>query len=138
MSAREDIFSIISTQSSLQELVRSTAQEARSIEVDVVLESSSLSRSHGALQSSLKAAMYLSGLAVSCKVDGLDLHTTSRFEAANVLWDQGEMAASIGVLQGLRRDISHNVAAAPIGPAELLAKLVRDDFQLFSPLANIL
>ena len=128
MSAREDIFSVISTQSSLQDLLHSTAQEARAIEIDVVLESSSLSRSHGALQSSLKAAMYLSGLAVSCKVDGLNLDTISRFETANVLWDQGEMAASIGVLQGLRRDIDRRVVAAPIGPAELLAKLVRDTF----------
>jgi ataxia telangiectasia mutated family protein len=95
------------------------------LEVDAVLESSRMSRSHGALQSSLKAAMYLSELAGPCRAAGIDIEAFTKLEAANVLWDQGEMAASIGILQTLKGGVSIPSITWKVGAAELLAKLVR-------------
>lgn len=124
MSTRENVFGILSRQTRLQQAVQASAQELRTLEVETILESSALSRSHGALQSSLKAAMYLSELTEPCKQMGIDIDSTAQLEAANVLWDQGEMTASIGILQNIRRGMTSENTTMHVGPAELLAKLV--------------
>ncbi|KAI9882878.1 MAG: N-terminal acetyltransferase A complex catalytic subunit ard1 [Watsoniomyces obsoletus] len=123
MSTRENVFGILSRQTNLQQAVQTSAKELRLLEVETILESSALSRSHGALQSSLKAAMYLSELTEPCTQLGIDIDPTAQLEAANVLWDQGEMTASIGILQNIRRSLSSGNTIMHVGPAELLAKL---------------
>jgi serine-protein kinase ATM len=83
-----------------------------------------MSRNHGALQNSLTTATYLSGLIEPCNKLGLEIGAAAQFEVANVLWDQGEMMASIRMLQSLNTLPDLRKQTVPIGKPELLAKLV--------------
>lgn len=128
MSSRETLFSTLVRKSQLHDLVRCSARESREIEVKTVLDSSRMSRHHGALQDSLKSAMYLSNLIEPCKSLGIGVEAVARFEAAGVLWDQGELTASIRALQWLRSELDLSQQTMRIGSAELLAKLVSPAF----------
>lgn len=82
-----------------------------------------MSRVHGALQNALQTATYLTKLVESCAKVGVDITTAVQYESANVLWAQGEMTASIGMLQDLRNMPTSKAQLAHVGKAELLAKL---------------
>ena len=93
----------------------------------MLLASSSVSRGHGALQSSLSTAMYLELLGKRCKLDGVDISAASQYESALVLWSQGETTASVRLL----KDLSHSLStdeldpqAIPVGRPGMLARLV--------------
>jgi ataxia telangiectasia mutated family protein len=124
LSSRETIFSSLSRRSSLLNATQTNARDARLIEVHTLLESSRMSRNHGALQNSLTTATYLSGLTEPCNKLGLEIGAIAQFEVANVLWDQGEMMASIRVLQSLNTLPDLRKQTVPVGKPELLAKLV--------------
>jgi ataxia telangiectasia mutated family protein len=109
----------------LHEMINSSPRDVRMVEVQALLDSSQLSRGHGALQYSLTAATYLMGLTASCDVLGLNITAAAQNESANVLWDQGEMTASIRVLQDMNSSLDLRHQAVRVGKAELLAKLVR-------------
>lgn len=90
-----------------------------------LLSSSQMSRRHGALQNALAATTYLSRLVQPCEELGIDISAAVRLESAGVLWDQGEMAASINMLQDLKANLDQGKHAIHVGKPELLAKLVR-------------
>ena len=94
------------------------------VEVEALLESSQMSRRHGALQYSLTAATYLTALIEPCHSLGLDITAAAQNESASVLWDQGEMAASIGVLHDMNSGLDLQKQSIRVGKSELLAKLV--------------
>ena len=94
------------------------------MEVRALLSSSQISRRHGALQNALAATMYLNRLVQPCKDLGIDISAAVQLESASVLWDQGEMAASINMLQDLKAYIDPRKQAIHVGKPELLAKLV--------------
>ena len=124
LSSRETIFSSLSRRPSLLNAIKTNARDTRLIEVQALLESSLMSRNHGALQNSLTTATYLSGLTEPCSELGLEIGALTQFEVSNVLWDQGEMMASIRVLQSLNALPDLRKQTIPIGKPELLAKLV--------------
>ncbi|KAL8813405.1 MAG: hypothetical protein Q9200_000303 [Gallowayella weberi] len=123
VSCRETLFSTLSKSSNLQELTRVSARDARSMETRALLSSSQMSRRHGALQNALAAATYLNRLTEPCKELGVDIRAAVQFESAGVLWDQGEMAASIKMLQDLNSTIDTGEHAIHVGKPGLLAKL---------------
>ncbi|KAI9790800.1 MAG: Serine/threonine-protein kinase tel1 [Peltula sp. TS41687] len=123
--SRETLFSAMVRQSYLRDLVQSDIREIRAMEIRSVVESSRMSRNHEALQSALKSAMYLSNLIEPSRRLGIEIEAVARFEAAGVLWDQGEMTASIRMLQRLRGALDPSQQTMRIGSAELLAKLGR-------------
>ncbi|KAL8785072.1 MAG: hypothetical protein Q9213_003577 [Squamulea squamosa] len=123
VSCRETLFSTLSKSSNLQELTRISSRDARSMEARALLSSSQMSRRHGALQNALAAATYLNQLTQPCTDLGIDISAAVQFESAGVLWDQGEMAASIKMLQDLNSTIDTNKHAIHVGKPELLAKL---------------
>lgn len=94
------------------------------MEARALLSSSQMSRRHGALQNALAAATYLNQLTQPCKDLGSNISAAVQFESAGVLWDQGEMAASIKMLQDLNSTIDAGKHAIHVGKPELLAKLV--------------
>lgn len=100
-------------------------KEARTIEVQALLDSTRLSRLHGALQSSLSTATFLSQLVEPCRSLGLKIEAAVKFESSNVLWDQGEMAASVRILQDIIQSSDLVSQDVTVGRPELLAKLVR-------------
>lgn len=94
------------------------------MEARALLSSSQMSRRHGALQNALAVTTYLNRLVQPCKDLGVDISAAVQLESAGVLWDQGEMAASINMLQDLKANINPGKHAIRVGKPELLAKLV--------------
>lgn len=127
LSCRETTFSCLSKRPQLQNLLHVSLREARLFECQNLLSSSLLSRSHDAFQNSLASTMYLNKLIEPCKVLGLEVSAAAQFESAHVLWAQGEMTASVGMLNELKHNLydSHFAPQAiKVGKPELLAKLV--------------
>ena len=83
-----------------------------------------MSRHHGALQNSLATATYLNRLIGPCGEVDLNITAAVQFESANVLWDQGELTASIRMLQDLRNKFDAGSQLIHVSKAELLTKLV--------------
>lgn len=54
----------------------------------------------------------------------MNIEGAAKFDLANVLWDQGEMTASIRMLQHLKGQGDLHKQAIPISRAELLVTLV--------------
>lgn len=94
------------------------------LESRVLLASSKTSRNHGALQNALTTATYLNQQLRQNEEVGLDMSAAVRYESANVLWSQGEMTASIRMLQDLQKDMNPKSQTVHVGKPELLAKLV--------------
>ena len=127
ISCRETALSSVSKRPALQRLLKLSLRDARTTECRLLLASSGLSRSHGALQNALTTATYLNQLVEPCKIAGLDVNAAAQFESAKILWSQGEMTASVRLLQELNNNInteSSSPQAIIVGKAELLAMLV--------------
>lgn len=131
ISCRETTFSSLSKKPVLQSILRTPLRDIRSLESRILLASSEMSRSHGALQNALTTAMYLNRLVKPCQEAGVDISAAVQFESAHVLWGQGEMTASIRMLQDLQRLPDSDSQLVRVGRPELLAKLVRDHEFLF-------
>lgn len=123
-SCRETLFSSLSKRRRLQTLVKTTLRDARAIECDILLASSKMSRSHGALQHALARATHLTQLCKPCEDAGVNIAAAVQFETAQVLWDQGEMSTSIKILQDLQSDLRPGHESSHMGRPELLARLV--------------
>lgn len=98
--------------------------DAQLLEAKVIRQSLDITRSHEIPQASLKSAICLSKLADTCSSLGIDIEGAAKFDLANVLWDQGEMTTSIGMLQQLNDQNDLHKQAIPISRAELLVTLV--------------
>lgn len=68
--------------------------------------------------------MSLSKLAEPCAELGMNIDGAAKFDLANVLWDQGEMTASIRMLQQLKGQNDLHKQAISLSRAELLVTLV--------------
>ncbi|KAH2370988.1 Serine/threonine-protein kinase tel1 [Aspergillus fumigatus] len=123
LKCHEALFSSIKTRDYLKSAVGLSDRDAQLLEVKVIRQSLSITRSHGIPQVSLKSAMRLSKLADLCVVQGINVEGATKFDLANVLWDQGEMAASIRMLQQLDNQGDLHKQAIPISRPELLVTL---------------
>ena len=123
-SCRETLFSTLSKDNHLQAMLKISVRDARNIESRALLASSSMNRRHGALQSALATATYLSQLVDTCDQVGVKISAAALLEGANVLWDHGEMSASIRMLQELEHGTDLRFQDVQVGRPELLAKLV--------------
>jgi serine-protein kinase ATM len=123
MSCRETVLSCLSQQPHLRRIVNINSSDSRLVEVQTTLLSSCLSRAHGQLQESLTSATYLASLIEPCQALGLNIEAAAQLEAANALWEQGEMTSSIGMLQALEKNSILKKQTIPIGRPDLLAKI---------------
>lgn len=123
ISCRETLFSSLSKKPKLQDLLKTSQRDARSLESHLLLESSHMSRAHGAIQNALSTVTYLTELVTPCKEVGVDIGAVVRLASANVLWDQGEMTASIRILQDLQVSLESRGQLIEVSKPELLAKL---------------
>ncbi|KAL8930642.1 MAG: hypothetical protein Q9208_000513 [Pyrenodesmia sp. 3 TL-2023] len=123
ISCRETLFSTLSKNTTFQDLTKVSIRDARTMEARALLSSSQMSRRHGALQNALAVTTYLNRLVQPCQVSGIDISAAVQFESAAVLWDQGEMAASINMLQDLKASVDMGRQAIHVGKPELLARL---------------
>jgi ataxia telangiectasia mutated family protein len=104
-------------------MIHVSASDTSLVEARTSRLSSSINRFHGALQESLTAATYLNSLIEPCRSLGLNIEAAAYFEAANAMWDQGEISSSIGMLQELEGLPNLKHQTIPIGRSMILAKL---------------
>lgn len=123
-SCRETLLSSLSKNKNLQEVLKTSQRDSRALEITSLLASTKMSRHHGALQNSLATATYLNRLIEPCKEVGVNITAAVQFESASVLWDQGELTASIKILQDLQNRSGAESQLIHVGKPELLAKLV--------------
>ncbi|KAI4258557.1 MAG: hypothetical protein LQ352_001192 [Teloschistes flavicans] len=123
ISCRETMFSTLSKCENLRALTKISLRDARTMESRALLSSTQMSRRHGALQNALAGATYLNRMIQPCNDLGLDIQAAVQLETAGVLWDQGEMATSIKMLQDLLPTIDTGKHEIRVGKSELLAKL---------------
>ncbi|KAF2744994.1 hypothetical protein M011DRAFT_470010 [Sporormia fimetaria CBS 119925] len=123
LSCRETLFSIIGGNAALKESMRARVGTIRHMEVEALIQSSTVGRKHGALQESLSSVTYLADIAPQCKSIGLDIEAAAQHEVANVLWDQGESETSIRIRQHLIRHTKFDSQATDISLSVLLARL---------------
>jgi ataxia telangiectasia mutated family protein len=124
LNAHETLFSSIKQKDYLKSSFNLSDYDAQLLEVKVIRQSLDIARNHGIAQASLKSAVYLAKLSDQCVSLGLNVEGVAKFDLANVLWDQGEMAPSIQILQQLRDRNDLHKQAIPISRAELLVTLV--------------
>jgi len=132
LSSRETLSSALCRRSELQTIINTGPREAGRLHVLALLESTRISRSHGDLQNSLTTATYLSNLVAPSHALGIKIEAAVEYEAARVLWDQGEMTASIRMLQLLDSSIDLRNQTILVGRPELLASLVSSSCFSFS------
>ena len=93
-------------------------------EIQCIRHSLKLARSHGALQPALNRAMYLSSLVKETAALGIAVDDVVSYDFAGVLWDQGDMMASIQMLRNLKDSAERDKQAIIISRPALLADMV--------------
>ncbi|PKY03552.1 serine/threonine-protein kinase tel1 [Aspergillus campestris IBT 28561] len=123
LNCQEALFSSIKQKAYLKSSIDIGDRDAQLLEVKVIRQSLAVTRSHGIPQASLKSAVCLSKLSQQCMLQDINVEGAVKFDLANVLWDQGEMTASIQMLQQLKNQNDLHKQAIPISRAELLVTL---------------
>lgn len=125
LSCRGTTLSTLSQQPRLHKIVNIQAVDTRFVEVQTALIASELTRAHNASQDSLSIATSLIDLIPPCHDLGLNLDVAIHLEAANALWDQGEITSSIGTLQALEKEKNASLKKQdlPIGRSKLLSQI---------------
>lgn len=95
----------------------------RQMEVKSMLMSSGIYRYYKATQETINISTTLMGLIPACEEQGLHVDAAIKIEAANSLWDHGEMSTSISMLQGIDRDSSLKKQTIPVSRSDLLSKI---------------
>ncbi|KAI6709508.1 hypothetical protein JHW43_007959 [Diplocarpon mali] len=123
LSCRSTTLSTLSREPHLQRIMALRPIDTRIVEVETALLSSTLNRAHGAVQESLSLATSMMHLIEPCHQVGVVPEVAIQLEAANALWDQGEMASSIGMLQALDDHQALKNQTITVGRSELLTKI---------------
>ncbi|KAF1989999.1 hypothetical protein K402DRAFT_460730 [Aulographum hederae CBS 113979] len=123
LSTRDTLFSIFGRKEELQNIIRSTPLDARTVETQSLFSHSTVARKHGALQDSLSVATHLTQLIPHCREVGLDIEGAAHFELAGVLWDQGEMSTSINMLHDIVENVNFQKNSTALGKSTALATL---------------
>ncbi|KAH8427206.1 DNA-binding protein kinase TEL1 [Aspergillus melleus] len=123
LNCHEALFSSIKRKDYLKSAINLNDRQAQLLEVNVIRQSLNTTRNHGIAQASLKSAVCLSKLADHCTSLGINVEGAAKFDLANVLWDQGEMTASIRMLQQLNEQNDLHKQAVPLSRADLLVTL---------------
>jgi serine-protein kinase ATM len=131
LAGREAFFSSVKKQNYLSAIMRLDMVDCHIFEVKCVRHSLKLSRSHVALQPALDRAMYLSRLVKEGAAIGLAFDDMVSYDFAGVLYDQGEMMASIQMLKQLKYSPHRNKQAIAVSRPALLADLVCTHGQSF-------
>ncbi|KAE8377319.1 Serine/threonine-protein kinase tel1 [Aspergillus bertholletiae] len=123
LNSHEALFSSINRKAYLKSSTNISDHDAQLLEVKAIRQSLHITRAQGIQQASLKSAVCLSKLARQCSTLGINIEGAAKFDLANVLWDQGEMTASIRMLHQLKDQNDLHKQAVPISRAELLVTL---------------
>lgn len=117
--------SLLSQHSALANGSRISSAVLRQSQIQSMIMAGEIYRYHQATQESLNSATALTDLISPCRELGIQVDAAINIESANSLWDQGEMEASIRLLQRVERDTSLNKQSIPISRSDLLAQIAR-------------
>ncbi|KAH8169718.1 phosphatidylinositol 3- and 4-kinase domain-containing protein [Sarocladium implicatum] len=123
LSCRGTSLSMVSQHASRLHHPKLSVGTLKQMEVQSLLLSSTLYRYHQATQESLNLATTLTDLIKPCEDLGLHVDAAVNIEAANSLWDFGEISTSIRMLQAIDRDSSLRMQTLPVSRSDLLSKL---------------
>jgi serine-protein kinase ATM len=124
LAGREAFFSSVKKQNYLAAAMRLDLVECHLFEVKCVRHSLKLSRSHAALQPALDRALYLSRLVKESAAICLAFDDIVSYDFAGVLYDQGEIMASIQMLKQLKDNSQGKNQAIIVSRPALLADMV--------------
>ncbi|KAI0480573.1 phosphatidylinositol 3 [Xylariaceae sp. FL0804] len=122
LSCRETTLSMLSRASQRNDPAKVKPPQARLAQVRSLLLSSRVHRYHQAFQESLNIATSLTDLVQPSADLGLSLESAAKLEAANSLWDYGEMVPSIRMLQSIDEETNLKKETLPLSRPDLLAK----------------
>ncbi|KAK4668469.1 Serine/threonine-protein kinase tel1 [Podospora pseudoanserina] len=122
LSCRETTLSMWSQHHKLRAATIPPA-DARFAQIKGLLLSSDIFRFHRQHQETLNLSTTLTDLIQPSETMGLNVDAAIRMEAANSLWDQGEMISSIRMLQAIDKDSSLKKQTIPVSRSDLLAKI---------------
>ncbi|OTA80433.1 hypothetical protein M434DRAFT_401759 [Hypoxylon sp. CO27-5] len=122
LSCRETTLSMLAQTSQRRSMSKINPPEATLSQIKSMLLSSSVYRYHRATQECLNIATSLTDLVLPSADLGLHLDSIAKFEAAESLWDHGEMTSSIYMLQSIDDDPNLKKQTIPISRPDLLAK----------------
>ncbi|KAK3938496.1 hypothetical protein QBC46DRAFT_292278 [Diplogelasinospora grovesii] len=122
LSCRETALSMWSQQHRLRD-TSLTPADARLFQIRGMLLSSDIYRFHRATQETLNLSTTLTDLIQPSEGMGLVVDAAIRMEAANSLWDHGEMVSSIRMLQSIDKDSSLKKQTVPVSRSQLLSKI---------------
>lgn len=105
-----------------RDMTKINPPEATLAQIKSMLLSSGVYRYHRATQESLNIATSLTDLVPPSANLGLQLDAIAKIEAAESLWDHGEMTSSIHMLQSVDEDPHLKKQTIPISRPDLLAK----------------
>jgi len=98
--------------------------DARLTQIRAILLSCNVYHFHHAHQETLNLSTLLTSLIRPSELLGLHgVDAAIKMEAANSLWDQGEMVSSIRMLQGINKDWSIKKQMLPVNRSHLLSKI---------------
>jgi ataxia telangiectasia mutated family protein len=100
-----------------------SAPDFRKMQVKSLLESAGIYRYHQAAQESINVSTTLTDLIPLCEDQGLHVDASVSIEAANSLWDHGEMSTSIRMLQNIDKDSRLKKQSIPVSRSDLLSKI---------------
>lgn len=124
LSSRQTLFNMLARSATLQRLVGTGPRDAAILQVEVLLTSTSVARSHGAANESLTTATQLHDMVQDCRAIGLNIDAIADFEIARVLWDQGEQHSSIRILQELATRCEFDKQSAAPQLSKVFANIV--------------
>ncbi|KAK4143670.1 uncharacterized protein C8A04DRAFT_28662 [Dichotomopilus funicola] len=122
LSCRETTLSMWSQHHNLR-ATRLTPADARLSQIRTLLLSSDIFRFHRANQETLNLSTTLTDLIRTGESLGLNVDAAIKIEAANSLWDHGEMTTSIRMLQNIDKDSSLKKQTVPVSRSDLLSKI---------------
>ncbi|PKS13290.1 hypothetical protein jhhlp_000061 [Lomentospora prolificans] len=123
LSCRATTMSMLSQQTILRAKASLSPADARRMEIRSMLMSSDIYRFHQATQECLNLSTTLTDMIKPCEKLGLVVDAAVRMEAANSLWDHGEMTSSIGILLSIDQESSLKKQTVPVSRSELLSKI---------------
>ena len=115
--------SMLSQHATLLQSAEVSVANLRQMEVKSMLMSSGIYRYYQATQETINISTALMRLIPACEEQGLHVDAAIKIEAANSLWDHGEMSTSISMLQGIDRDSSLKKQTIPVSRSDLLSKI---------------
>ncbi|KAH9828913.1 serine/threonine-protein kinase tel1 [Teratosphaeria destructans] len=123
ISARSTLFSVLAQNTSLLRDMHVGAKTARSLEAKSLLAVAHFARQHGAMQESLSAVTQLGHLTSQAQA-GLRVDVATTSETATTLWESGEVATSVKMLQEVVRGVvDYSKQDIQVGRSGLLAQL---------------